>query len=608
MHNLKNIGSEIEQIIEHLPIQTAEGAVAAIAGSQEQLLSLAPELTEVQQILGEAATKLAKAGSALAEAGTSLTDYLESLGFTPNETSDRVAVSAEPETKIPAARCGIKPPPDHRGIPQDIRQAMQSVYGLFRLPYDISADEIYDSLRSIRRHADGIKACLGREETVDWMLDALNSIGSKGLFEQTDDFDRIRSYQDLLNDGIVDECVGQLESMAQKADIPRLERIMRFSTEMRSTLRCSRRAREILDRHIHKLVAAGSDLTYMALFLTKKEHSTLMSKTLIPPSDLTDPAKARKIWAQKAALAKAMAKDFSYSWVRSNHALFKDALERLRVTAADLFDTEMLAEIISASHGYSSMREYLSNDGAIVNIMALGEIERRSPGACEQIYTRFGIRQFAKNDPDQLIAQNNFYDELLRRRKAGETTQHLAWAAAAVSLKDDPGDKGAFNERAEWFKKTQAQIEAAVGQKVPFCIFEFASPKEAAHSLGRMRWIAQQAGPAIFGVLHSHGKEDGFQSGLGRPRITMPYITEIFGRQLSRILGRGATLIMNSCTTGKPGGVAEHISRLSGRRVVAPKIPDNIAKMAFNNSPDGLGVDVEYCFGDTVGAVYDNPK
>ncbi len=331
-----------------------------------------------------------------------------------------------------------------------------------------------------------------------------------------------------------------------------------------------------------------------------------MPRVLIPPSDLSDLDHARKVWSQKAALALRMRSAFTYTDIRyQTDTLFKDALERLRVSAADMFDTEMLAEIMTTSHGYHTMREYISDDSAISNILAMGEVERRSPGASEQLYKRFGIRQFAKNSAQQLVAQNDFYNELLRRQEAGETAQETPWVAAAVSLQDDPGDKGAFNKRAKWFKKTRAQIEEATGQKITVCIFEFSSPREIVHSVGRMRWIASQAGPAIFGELHSHGKADGFQTGLGEPRVTLPNILEVFGRQLSRVLAPGATLLMNSCSTGKPGGVAEHIRNIAGRRVVAPTIPDNVSKMTFSNSAKGLNVDVEYCLGDTVRAVYE---
>ncbi len=221
MTNLESTGSDIKAVVELLPIQIAEEAAAILGAQQERLARDLPESSPVCEQLGQAAARLAEAGSLLAGADSCIKGYFENIGLGTGCIATVYNIpEAEARPVRPAARGGIELPATD-GLPEDIAQAMHAVYGLFCLPYEANRDELYSYVSTAHKHAKAINACMSREDTVDWMLDALNTIGTKKIFEQTDEFGDVCSYRELLYDSDVDDCIGRLEVMAQNADMQR---------------------------------------------------------------------------------------------------------------------------------------------------------------------------------------------------------------------------------------------------------------------------------------------------------------------------------------------------------------------------------------------------
>jgi hypothetical protein len=78
-------------------------------------------------------------------------------------------------------------------------------------------------------------------------------------------------------------------------------------------------------------------------------------------------------------------------------------------------------------------------------------------------------------------------------------------------------------------------------------------------------------------------------------------------QQASKFFKNDATIILESCSTGKEGGIGQQLSEALGIKVIAPKEPTSIGRIKSNLDNDRVDFDVEYR-GGTDYSTFDNGK
>ena len=88
--------------------------------------------------------------------------------------------------------------------------------------------------------------------------------------------------------------------------------------------------------------------------------------------------------------------------------------------------------------------------------------------------------------------------------------------------------------------------------------------------------LVENYGPAKFGIIGGHGSENSIQFGRGRGMYELR-TEDLSGRGIQRggkmLFEEGATIILNSCSTGSQEGIGKKMSETFGLTVTGPDKP-----------------------------------
>lgn len=196
----------------------------------------------------------------------------------------------------------------------------------------------------------------------------------------------------------------------------------------------------------------------------------------------------------------------------------------------------------------------------------------------------FGIKNFSRYPFELLVKQ---YDEReVKDKKFG----------VMVFSTFDHGK--AFNSEED--RQVMMSMKEQMGDNI---LMRFAEAGSRFELVKRLSQLHQIYGQMSFGLVGAHGADNRFQLGLGgeRKELSTDDLLGTGAEKAGRFFEDGATLILESCSTGADAGIAEQISKSLGMKVIAPKEDSGgiqEIKMTVNeNTPPDFDVNFWYTKG-----------
>lgn len=179
----------------------------------------------------------------------------------------------------------------------------------------------------------------------------------------------------------------------------------------------------------------------------------------------------------------------------------------------------------------------------------------RGKEAVQTLSKDFGIKNFGRYPLELLVRQCD------KREEAG--------AKYGVVLYPEFDHGLAFTSDED--RRVMSDIRSQLPSDYEIRIGEVGSRYELAKRLSMLR---QKYGQMGFAIIGAHGDTDMFQMGYGGERKELS-VDDLAGTGAERVgdfFEDGATIILESCSTGGEGGIAEKMSNVLGKTVIAPQI------------------------------------
>ncbi len=206
---------------------------------------------------------------------------------------------------------------------------------------------------------------------------------------------------------------------------------------------------------------------------------------------------------------------------------------------------------------------------------ACSSLEKSTPGSVKRLFKDYGIREFYRYPEEMLLSQ-------LQEEKVDRPYGVIMFPYA-----DNAEEIAAFdNERTE-FKALFESVKAHHGVK----IFEVASSRDVARHLLHLGKAYEHK--IDFAILGGHGAPDNIEfSQFGS--LTSEHLAGPGHRRAKDFFSKDATLILDSCSTGQAGGIAERMRDSLGIMVIAPNDVAGTASVSVVERDGKLDFTVAY--------------
>ncbi len=219
--------------------------------------------------------------------------------------------------------------------------------------------------------------------------------------------------------------------------------------------------------------------------------------------------------------------------------------------------------------------------------LSIMRLEKYRPGICKTLTEEFGIQNFSRYPDEMLVAQYNQRDN-----------QESPYGVVIFPKADY---NGAFSVKQKVLGQFFAQINRLgyvariyeAGTKIGFArVLIGASRRYGSHKIS-------------FALIGGHGSKDTIQLGRSDWQVEKGHLLsqDLLGKgvqQAHRLFEPGATIILDSCSTGEFGGIAHQMSKIGGwdarLNIKAPMQPTNIAdiRVSVDQDKKQLKFDVGY--------------
>lgn len=211
------------------------------------------------------------------------------------------------------------------------------------------------------------------------------------------------------------------------------------------------------------------------------------------------------------------------------------------------------------------------------NFESILNLERQVPNITGWLQSKFGIANFYRYPPEVLIRQYHDRDNVT-----------IPYGVLFQARSDS---KGAFYEHKKIYEKFFFQLqELGCTLRVAECGSVF----ELIHALNRIR---RRYGKLSFGIVSGHGEPNNIRLG-NQSRRGLLYKEDIIriGRPVFlQAFEEFATLILISCSTGVPNGIAKAIKTASGLITFAPNKDTGLEGIGVERDENkNLQFDVRY--------------
>jgi hypothetical protein len=226
-----------------------------------------------------------------------------------------------------------------------------------------------------------------------------------------------------------------------------------------------------------------------------------------------------------------------------------------------------------------TVRNFEENHEAILKLAS-----ERGKEAVQTLSKEFGIKNFGRYPLELLVRQ---FD---KRNEIG--------AEYGVVLYPEFDHGLAFTSDED--KKIMTDIRSQLSGDYEVRIGEVGSRYDLAKRLSMLR---QKYGQIGFAVIGAHGDTDMFQMGFGgeRKELSVNDLTGTGAERVGDFFKDGATIILESCSTGGEDGIAEKMSHVLGKKVIAPRtVSGGISQITVHprdEQPPQFDVDFYYSTG-----------
>lgn len=215
------------------------------------------------------------------------------------------------------------------------------------------------------------------------------------------------------------------------------------------------------------------------------------------------------------------------------------------------------------------------------NMKVIDELEEQRTGIASVLHREFGINFFVR-----------YPNELLSRQYEERDRTDLPYGIILYPRNDHNG--AFFN----WISDREfQQLNKDLAGKFAIRVLEARSKYDIAKALVRLHRRYGAAHRISFAIIGGHGTKDSIRFGDSSEKRYMLYVEDLFGRgarKTSKFFEQNATIILQSCSTGKEGGIGQKLSEVLGARVIAPDIPTNIESLRATINNGNILFQVKY--------------
>jgi hypothetical protein len=209
------------------------------------------------------------------------------------------------------------------------------------------------------------------------------------------------------------------------------------------------------------------------------------------------------------------------------------------------------------------------------NITAITSLEQQRPGIVKTLREKFGINDFGRYSTDILVHQ---YDDALNIEKP-----------YGVIINPRSDENTGFYQDVEIFDDLSRQLNGRYGVRIIEC-------RNALEIVSMMNGLRKTYGPASFAIIGGHGTPENITFGSdAKHNIEKGDLQRRGAEAISLAFKEDAPIIFNSCSTGKPEGIAQQTSYLHKGEIIAPDVPTSIRSLEVLTDEQGkLKFRVEY--------------
>ena len=238
---------------------------------------------------------------------------------------------------------------------------------------------------------------------------------------------------------------------------------------------------------------------------------------------------------------------------------------------------------------FQDARDYMLRGTFSINTSVIAKLERAHRGSAALLQKRYGICMFMRYPLELLIKQYETRDEK-DKPQAVVVFPHGDWNNAFTS-----------HAPTNQFDTLQQQL----GDKYTLRFSETGGRYGFMRSLARMH---RDHGKISFAVIGGHGTADGIHFGDNNSHQNRLLLrrrdlrTSGMARMGREFFEPGATVLLESCSTGQKGGIAQRMAEAWGVTVIGPNKPSSVMHYTLDTSGKTPAIaDIEYMMGAQAG-------
>lgn len=232
-------------------------------------------------------------------------------------------------------------------------------------------------------------------------------------------------------------------------------------------------------------------------------------------------------------------------------------------------------------------------DDIKANINCLKQIENEIPGISEFLEQEHGVIDYGRYPAQLLLDQYLLKDDL--------ESPYGILVEPRIDRKKEYGG-GTMHEHRDIYAKLYEQLRE-IG--INLRISEVGGKSDLAKQLLKFKNKYGSKHKLSFAIIDAHGSKDSIFFGTDKNDTKQKLmLDDLTGSGTKRALdglffAEGATLILNSCSTGAKNGIAQIISNEFHGQVIAPNVDTAVGSMRVNQRSDGsLIFHVVYAYGN----------
>lgn len=253
-----------------------------------------------------------------------------------------------------------------------------------------------------------------------------------------------------------------------------------------------------------------------------------------------------------------------------------DALARMHGNALTVHELEKYGIQGKAAqdtiHAWQTSEEKTYVPHAIAsNIGVISELEEKQPGCVERLWQEFGIRDFARYPMEMLLTQ-----DANRDKKDGP------YGIIMYARSDHNGVMYQISGTLE-------QLHRSLHGGYQIRVMEYEGKPQFGRKLLELRKRYGSEHKISFALITEHGSQYQIGKLLAASELEKQRV-----RRATDFFEKDATLILVSCSTGKPYGIGHGISDILGMHVIAPDEPTSVNALHAEVKEGKLKFSIEY--------------